>query len=236
MRVYIVEDEKLHLEDALISIDLLGHECVGHTDDSLLAIQQVESVKPDVVLLDIHLHGKQAGITLARMIKSMFQLPVIFTSSDRSEKIIQSATDVEPIAYLIKPLDEGALRAALLLATKQQSETNAENSYSETLFIKHNEKLVKVPTASIVYVFSDTKNYCSLITEVGKKLTFRNSLLGFKKLLDPKIFIQTHRGYLINLSYISSYTESENLLSLGEYGVPVGNSFKKELFKYLNVI
>lgn len=236
MKVYVVEDDKLHLEDVLISLDLLGHDCVGHTDDSIAAIQQIESLKPDVVLLDIHLHGKEVGITLSRMVKSMFQLPVVFTSSDRNEKIIESAIDVEPIAYLTKPIDEGALRAALMLANKQQPKTGSDETFSDSLFIKHNDKLVKVPTASIVYIFSDTKNYCSLITKEGKKLTFRNSLLGFKKLVDPKMFFQIHRAYLVNLSYISSYTESDNLLLLGEHGLPVGNTFKKELLNHLNIV
>ncbi len=236
MNVYVVEDDILHLEDVIISLENLGYNCVGHSDESLDAIQRIEKVNPDVILIDIHLHGKEAGITLSRMIKSMFQLPVIFTTSDRSQHMIESATDVEPVAYLTKPIDDGALHAALMLAQKQNASAATINSFSSSLYIKHREKLVKVSTASIVYVFSDTKNYCSLLTKDGKKLTFRNSLLGFKKLLDPHHFVQIHRGYLVNLSFINSYSESENSLVLLEQTLPVGSTFKKELFKHLKII
>ncbi len=237
MKIYVIEDEVFHLEDILISIETLGHQCVGNTDDSITAIQEIEAHQPDIVLVDIHLHGKEAGVTLARMIKSMFQLPVIFASSDRSSEIIGAATDVEPIAYLTKPIDEAALHAALLLAEKKRVPTSTLKTNKETnLFIKHGDKLVKVPVSTIVYAFSDTKNYCSLITEDGKKLTFRNSLSGFKKLLDPQQFIQIHRAHLVNLSFIGSYKESEQTLMLGTYTLPVGKSFKKELFKHMRII
>jgi len=237
MKIYVVEDEVFHLEDVLISLEMLGHQFVGHSDDSITAIKEIEAQQPDLVLMDIHLHGKEAGITLARMIKSMFQLPIIFTSSDRSSTVIDAATDVEPIAYLTKPIDEAALRAALLLAEKKRTPIVQDtNKIEDSLFIKHGDKLVKVALSSIVYAFSDTKNYCSLITEGGKKLTFRNSLSGFIKLLDPNQFLQVHRAHVANLSFIDSYKESEQTLILGEHHLPVGKSFKKELFKHMRIL
>lgn len=237
MKIFVVEDEVFHLEDILISIETLGHECVGNADDSITAIQEIEKLQPDIVLMDIHLHGKEAGITLARMVKSMFQLPVIFTSSNRDPEIIHAATDVEPVAYLTKPIDDAALQAALLLAQKKPATPNAtEEKREDNLFIKHQDRLEKVAVSSIIYAFSDTKNYCSLLTKEGKKLTFRNSLSGFKKLLDPNQFIQVHRAYIANLSFINSYKDSEQTLVVGEHTIPVGKSFKKELFKHMRII
>lgn len=238
MKVFVVEDEIFHLEDVMISIETLGHEFVGHSDDSVTAIQKIEKLEPDIILMDIHLHGKEAGITLARMVKSMFQLPVIFTSSNRDPEIIHAATDVEPIAYLTKPIDDAALQAALLLSQKKPATANTEENQKreDNLFIKHHDRLEKVAVSSIVYAFSDTKNYCSLVTNEGKKLTFRNSLSGFMKLLDPTQFIQVHRAHIANLSFVNSYKESEQTLVVGEHTIPVGKSFKKDLFKHMRII
>jgi len=169
----------------------------------------------------------------------MFQLPVIFTTSDRSSEIISAATDVEPIAYLTKPIDDAALQAALLLAQKKDTSSSAladDHIVEDNLFIKHNDRLVKVAISSIVYVFSDTKNYCSLITKEGKKLTFRNSLSRFKNLLDPQQFIQVHRAYIANLAFVASYKDSDQTLVVGEHTLPVGKSFKKDLFRHMRII
>ena len=66
MNIYIVEDELFHLEDLKITVESLGHRCVGHAADPFDALEGIDQHEPDVVLIDVHLQGKQAGIALGR--------------------------------------------------------------------------------------------------------------------------------------------------------------------------
>jgi len=236
MKVFIVEDEVFQLEDVQIILEELGHDCVGHSDDPFDAQEKIAELLPDVVLMDIHLHQRKAGIKLAARIKSLFQIPIIFTTTDQSDEVMAEALQTEPVTFLTKPINAGDLKAALLMAHNYTQLTTKSTILEDHIYIKHLEKLVKVPMAEILYVFSDTKNYCSLITKDKSKYTFRNSITGFLSQLDTAHFIQVHRAHIINLNHIQSYHEATQTVDIAGFEVPVGRSFKQELFNRMNII
>jgi len=236
MKIFIVEDEVFQLEDLQIILEELGHDCVGHDDDPFMAQEKIGELLPDAVLMDIHLHQRKAGIKLAARIKSLYQIPIIFTTTDQSDETMAEALATEPVTFLTKPINPGDLKAALLMAQNYSKLSSNTASIEDDLFIKHLEKLVKVPMGDILYVFSDTKNYCSLITLDGQKYTFRNSVSGFLKLLDGQHFIQVHRSHVINLNQLKSYHEANQTVQLSSFEVPVGRTYKQELFKRMNIV
>ncbi len=237
MNLYIVEDEFFQLEDLKITLEELGHNCVGHSDDPFEAQEQIGQSGAEAVLMDIHLHGKLAGIALARRVKALCQLPIIFTSSDRNITVMEEAADVAPVAYLTKPINPGDLQAALILAQKQIVQaSHTTEAPNKTIFVKNGNKLVKVAMEDILFAHTDTKNYCTLVTVQNQKLTFRNSILAFYKLLDPKMFIQTHRSYLVNLQQIDCIHENDQTIEIQGHHVPVGRTFKAALYERMKVL
>jgi len=236
MKVFIVEDEAFQLDDLQIILEELGHECIGHDDDPFMAQEKIGDLMPDVILMDIHLHQRKAGIKLAARVKSLYEIPVIYTTTDQSDETMAEALATEPVTFLTKPINPGDLKAALLMSQNYKKLSKDTESIKDDLFIKHLDKLVKVPMADILYVFSDTKNYCSLITLSGQKYTFRNSVSGFLKLLDDAHFIQVHRSHVINLNHLKSYHEANQSVELSSFEVPVGRTYKQELFKRMNII
>ena len=237
MNIYIVEDDLFHLEDLVISLEELGHSCVGNSSDPFEAQEQIGAIKPDIVLMDIHLNGKQSGIALGKRVKTLYGTPIIFTSSDKNDTIINKAADIEPAAYLVKPINKHDLQAALILAQKQldKKEENPKGT-SKTLFIKNGNKLVKVSFDTILFAHTDSKNYCSIVTSDNKKLSVRYSILNLHKLLDPTIFIQTHRSYIVNWENIDSFYESDQTIDIKGNSIPIGRTFKSAVYKKLNII
>ncbi len=237
MNVFIVEDNLFHLEDLLITVEKLGHICVGTTSDPFEALEQIAKVLPDVVLLDIHLQGKHSGIVLGKRICTIYKLPIVFTTSYISEKIISEAVDISPIAYLIKPIDTNELRAALMMAQKKiVDSTNLAIDPLSSIFIKSGTKLIKVIMNTILFIHTDSKNYCSLITTDNKKLTVRYSIQGIYKLLDKSVFVQTHRSYIINWKKIDTLYESDQMLEIQKHRIPIGRTYKKHIYMKLNII
>lgn len=239
MKIYIVEDEIFHLEDMLISLEHLGYEAVGHSTDAFEAQEQIETLMPDVVLMDITLNGKKSGINLAKRLTEKFGILIIFTTSETGIDTINRAVEINPITYLTKPIKEQDLKAALILAqSKFNNKKNQEElSFSDdTLFIKNGNKIIKVNIDDILFAHTDTKNYCTVVTNENKKLSVRHSILGLHKLLDNSIFVQTHRSYIINWSKINFFYDADQTIDIEGHSIPIGRTFKKEIYQKLNIL
>ena len=115
MNIFLIEDDWIQLEDIKITIEELGHTCVGNTDDGIDALDKIAACKPDVVMIDLYLNGKLTGVSIAKRIKNEFPLiPIIFLSSQIEDALIEECLGVNPVAYLTKPLHAGDLKAALI--------------------------------------------------------------------------------------------------------------------------
>ena len=72
---------------------------------------------PHLLLCDINLNEKLDGIALVKELEKTYAFEVIFITSYQSKAMIGQASSVKPLHYLIKPVDEAAIYAALRLAT-----------------------------------------------------------------------------------------------------------------------
>lgn len=242
MRVLVVEDEKIHLEDILITLEELGQECVASTADPLDALELAEEHRPDVVVLDINLNGKISGIQLAKKIMQLYRLPVIFATSYRDAATINDALDIKPVTYLTKPVQSGDLQAALLMAQRlTQTDTatytaELQHPKDDFIFIKVGDKLQKVNFKDVLLVQTDAKNYCTIITKDDKKYSVRNSIQALLSIFPPSNFMQVHRAYIINIQYVESYIEAEQCIVIKKYDVPAGRTFKEAIQQRFKVI
>ena len=88
------------------------------------AIYEVESIKPDIIIMDIMLKGKIDGIQTAEYIWKNFQIPIIFLSSKQDIKTIERLRTIEHAGFLNKPFYENCL---LLLIEKALEKNHARN-------------------------------------------------------------------------------------------------------------
>ena len=68
--------------------------------------------KPDLVLMDINIHGEMDGVEAARHLSAR-NIPIIFTTGYYDAKMKKKAAGIKPVAYLVKPLDHEQLRAII---------------------------------------------------------------------------------------------------------------------------
>ncbi|GAA3517832.1 response regulator transcription factor LytR [Aquimarina addita] len=235
MNIYIVEDDIFHLEDIKITLDELGYECIGNSDNPFEAQEQIGMLRPDAVILDIHLNGKEDGIALGKRIKELYDIPIFFTTSHKDKDIMKKAAAIDPVAYLTKPVNKDDIQAALILANKKSLVQDDEN-ISNTVFVKSGNKLVKVNINDILFAHTDSKNYCSLVISGDKKLSVRYSILKLSKQLESTFFVQTHRSYIINWQKIDSFHEYDQTIQIEGHHIPVGRTFKNDIYKRLRVI
>lgn len=133
-KIFIIEDEVIHLEAAKMAVWECGFQTVGSSDSPQESIRQIVQYKPDVVLVDINLNGKRQGIELAKRIDGEFHIPVIFTTCFDDSQTIEEAIQTDPVSYLVKPLYASNLKAAVMLALKKKGESSlAENAVTHVI-------------------------------------------------------------------------------------------------------
>lgn len=231
-RVFIVEDELIHVEALKMAMEEAGLELAGECGDADSAFDLIARARPDVLLVDIALPGINNGITLAARIREELKIPHIFTTSFSQDDIIRQAVATHPTGYLRKPVDAVNLKAAVEIAL--QGDGNPPSAKQEPMgeapvFTRVGEKLVRIHTGELLMVRADGENYISLIFE-KKELSCRTTLKEFCSQL-PSSFVQAHRGYVINLDHLEAFNEKEQTLSLKGRTAPVGRNYRKLLME-----
>jgi two-component system response regulator AlgR len=118
MKVLIVDDEPLARERLTRLIDEIGgyqvlQPCASNGEEALLLI---DSLKPDVVLLDIRMPGLDGLQVAARLCEREAPPAVIFCTAH--DEFAIDAFDVCAVGYLVKPVRAEALAAALQKAQR----------------------------------------------------------------------------------------------------------------------
>ncbi|MBI5906168.1 MAG: response regulator [Deltaproteobacteria bacterium] len=112
-KVLIVEDEIINAMGLATMLPMWGCELVGMVTSGEAAIQAAEAKKPDVVLMDIAIHGSIDGIGAAREIVGRLKIPVIFMTGYDDEDTIKAAEELKPLAFLKKPFEPARLAELL---------------------------------------------------------------------------------------------------------------------------
>ena len=119
-RILVVEDDAVVSEDLR---DILGE--FGYTTDvvstGLDAIAYAERSLPDLVLMDIQLHGGMDGTEAARVLRERFNVPSVYLSGYADLETLERAKIAEPLGYIGKPWCLGVYgRASRSLCTSMR--------------------------------------------------------------------------------------------------------------------
>lgn len=109
IKVLIVEDEVIVAKDIKESLTSLGYSVVGIASTASDAISLIERTLPDIVLMDIMLDGDLDGTEAAEIIRSRFNVPIIYLTAYSDENTLQKAKSTNPYGYILKPFQESDL-------------------------------------------------------------------------------------------------------------------------------
>ena len=115
-RVLVVEDESIVARALPARLETLGYAVVGVVASGEEAIEQAGELSPDLVLMDIRLHGAMDGIEAAGQIQEGCDIPVVYVTAHADQATLDRAALTGPYGYLLKPAEEGALHAAIEIA------------------------------------------------------------------------------------------------------------------------
>ena len=132
VRVVIAEDEAIIRLDLKEILQEEGYEVVGETGRGDEAVELVRQHKPDLVILDIKMPGKD-GLEAAREITADRQAAVLILTAFSQRNLIEEARDAGALAYLVKPFQKGELVPALEVALARHAEIRALEEENRSL-------------------------------------------------------------------------------------------------------
>jgi two-component system cell cycle sensor histidine kinase/response regulator CckA len=114
--ILIVEDDASIAEIIELSLEHFGYSVSGIANNADLTMAQVNTVRPDLVLMDIEIQGSISGIELAELLRSQYSIPVVFMTAHADAATVKRAVATEPFGYLVKPVDRAVLEATFQTA------------------------------------------------------------------------------------------------------------------------
>jgi diguanylate cyclase (GGDEF)-like protein/PAS domain S-box-containing protein len=112
-RILVVEDESIVALDIQERLESLGYEVPATVATGEKAIEQAGLLRPDLILMDIHLQGRMDGIEAAGQIRQLFGIPFIYLTANADHTTVERAKITEPLGYVIKPFEERDLHTTI---------------------------------------------------------------------------------------------------------------------------
>ena len=241
--VLIIEDEALWAESLKVNLDDFGFAITGMASDFESAVSALNQRNYDIVLLDIHLNGRESGIELGRMIHQLYQKPFIFITASYDAQTARAAVTAHPSAYLTKPVQPASLFVTIQTAIQNfTSQVTAlspkEASNNASFFVKQGDRYKKVDWKDVVCLRSE-KNYTGVLSAAdGATSYIRSTLPKTLRYLVPSAlqpnFIQVNRGEVVQISYILELSRDEVKTAFKNFTVTEG--YLKELKEKLRIV
>src|SRR3981189_1787191 len=123
-RVLVAEDEALIRLDLAEMLREEGYEIVGEAGDGQEAVDLAESLRPDLVIMDVKM-PRRDGIDAASEIASNRIAPIVILTAFSQRDLVERARDAGAMAYLVKPFNITDLIPAIEVAVSRFSEIAA---------------------------------------------------------------------------------------------------------------
>ena len=199
LKVLVVDDEEL----ARVRLRSLVNDCaqpkaavVGEAANATQALVWLQSQSCDLLLLDIHMPGRD-GTQLAAELRQLAQPPAVVFVTAHAEHALK-AFDLEAVDYLTKPVRRERLQAPLQRVAQRlalQPPPAAAGAVSEPVVIVSDRgRIVRVPVSDVLYLKAELK-YVTLRT-AEHTYVLDDALSDLEQRLGDR-FIRVHRNALV---------------------------------------
>jgi two-component system LytT family response regulator len=190
-------------------------EVVGEAGNGKEAIDLIESERPDLALLDLHM-PEAGGLDVARLVKAGATPSIAFVTAHDDFAI--QAFELNAIDYLLKPVERERLastlerartRAAAAPADRARGLTEASAAldiatrpqFLERIPVRRRDETVILPVRQISHIVAEGE-LLHLTTTGSERLTISHRLHALEARLDPRRFVRLSRGTLAALDQI----------------------------------
>ncbi len=224
MRIAVCDDDKLCIEQTESYLNCMNEVDfeynIFYSGEALLKQYHEQGRIYDAVFLDMEMGADRLnGINIANMIRNLDKHVIIVFITSHT-KYMKESFVCAPFRFLEKPVNFETFKAVFFKILKKLEEDKATLSFKkgrEKIRLLHEEVLFLQSIDHTTCIQTKTKVYDTYI-----------SLSDLSSRLNPNIFVQTHRSYIININHISSIEKDKVWLRGYSHFIPVSSTYKKE--------
>lgn len=181
--------------------------------DELLFRIEDRGYEPDLVFMDIFMPGEKGdqeslGMEAAKKLRDMGSRAGLFFLTTSREYALE-AFDVDAAQYLLKPVTQDRLSAALEQFLKKEEERK------RYLLLKMEGRHAKVPVNDIVYCEAQGKIQCLHLADGGKYMLRMTLAELYGQLSFYQEFVRVGAAFIVNLEYIDSLGKQDVCMTGG---------------------
>jgi two-component system, LytTR family, response regulator AlgR len=207
LRTLIVDDEPLAIERmSTLCANLPALQIVGAASNGALALTMINTLHPDLVLLDIMM-PELDGLAVARVMaeragRGEARPAIIFVTA--FDNFAVEAFDTDAIDYLLKPVAAERLERAVARVSSRRDDAAAEvhsSPFAEEFWVPHRSELIRIAATDIDWIEAE-RDYMRL--HVGpRSYLLHQTIAALEERLNPDLFIRLHRSTMVRRDRIS---------------------------------
>ncbi|WP_217588090.1 response regulator transcription factor [Lentibacillus saliphilus] len=249
-RILIIEDEEVIREGLKYMVDWVKMDCVvvGEACNGEEGLEQIESLVPDIVLLDVNMPIMN-GIDMLAAYNGTQTFCTIILSGYNDFAYAKKALEYEVIDYLLKPIDHKELYKAVHRAKDVLEIKTAYKAIEAQILTKENvnvydtnllgriNKTSQHVTQMLQYVqenYHDKITINDLVEEIGMSATYLNKKFKQETGFSFNDFLNRYRIQKA-IQMISTGNEKISMVAL-EVGYSQYQYFVKVFKKYTNML
>lgn len=205
IRTLIVDDERYAREELIYLMgNFTGIQVVGEAENGESAILQALQLQPEVVFLDVEM-PKMNGMEVAKSLMEFKKVPIIVFATAYPQ-FAAEAFRINAIDYLLKPYDQEQLKQTIGRIEREvyQSIPTETASTLGKLAVEADGEIDYIHLKDILYMYREEK--ATKIVTSSREYEVKVSLKELESRLVPFFFFRIHRGYLVNLNYVTRLT------------------------------
>lgn len=225
----VIEDELLSrklIENYIKKVDFLN--LVHSFQDPITALSFLSENSVDLIFLDIEM-PEMNGIKFIQMIQH--KIPQIILTTSHKEFALE-AFEYNVTDYLVKPLDFPRFYKAISRAKDIVAKQTLHHINDDTVFIKKGVSIIRIKKSDILWVEA-LGDYITLNTE-KEKIVIHSTMNAMEAKLSPNDYMRVHRSYIIRIDKID--TIEDDTISFNEKIIPIGKTYRDEVYKRLRMI
>ncbi|WP_456378968.1 LytR/AlgR family response regulator transcription factor [Lutibacter sp.] len=228
----IIDDEKNALESLALKIAKYFPQIsvTYKFQNPQKAIEEINKNHPDILFLDIEMPVLSGFDVLSKIENPNFEIIFVTAYNEYAIDAIKHCA----IGYIVKPIDNGELKAAIENALKnihqksaleknQQLLQNLVNNGNSTIVIPTQKGLSLIKTTDIIR-FEGIDGYTKIILKNSNPILSSYSIGKFSKIEKLHHFYLIHKSHYINLNYINEYLNEGYIIMNNKDKVPIAKA------------
>jgi len=136
IKILIAENDSAVARDLQERLEKFGYEVVGISISGDDTLQSIQTLAPDMIIMNIRLQKKTDGIKTGELVRSKYTIPIIYMTEFAGQATIRQSKSTGPLGYIFIPFVDKQIFTTLevaLLRNQYEKEIQRQSERAQAL-------------------------------------------------------------------------------------------------------